>query len=280
MISASYLLSIGSFITLSLAYAKIQSDLYIQWFYVFFPFYFVYLINIFFAMRKLIFSEEVEDILESPSKSRKKLLKNISSVFFSFTMIIILFLLADYLDFFDVFENKGKEYSHNGIYYATFLLIFEYFLFTLLMKALKRKEKENEDNAGTYLSILMNFFFSFLSSTTIICSSGACSSIYISTFTAFFSAFGISIVDWIPYLKFLAFFFILVNLFSLYSAKKNILYKPFVISLFGGFLVAFGIIYSYNLILYFGNIIMIIGAVWNSRENKAGFGNKSKKAIV
>ena len=108
-------------------------------------------------MRKLIFSEEEEDTLESLSKSKKKMLKNISSLFFSFTKIIILFLLADYLDFFDVFENKGKEYSANGVYYASFMLIFEYFLFTILMKALKRKEKGNENNGGTYLSILMNF---------------------------------------------------------------------------------------------------------------------------
>lgn len=282
MISASYSLSIGSLFTLSLAYAKTQSDLYLQWFYVFFPLYLVFLMDIVFIMKKLIFSDEGEgkDILDNPSKPKKKLLREISSLFFNFTTITILYLLADYLDFFDLFENKEKEYSAKGVYFASFLLIFEYSLFTVLMKALKRKENAKENNNTTYVSIFMNFIFSFLSSTTIICSSGACSSIYISTFTAFFSAFGISIIDWIPYLKFIAFFFITINLFSLYSAKKNIFYKPFIVSLIGGFFVAFGIIYSYSMILYFGNIIMIIGAIWNSRENKAGFGNKSTKAIV
>lgn len=68
-----------------------------------------------------------------------------------------------------------------------------------------------------------------LGGTYIICAGGACNSVYISTLSLFFSSLGISLVDWIPILNGLGFVFILIALFSLYSAKRSVCYPPFIV---------------------------------------------------
>ena len=70
-----------------------------------------------------------------------------------------------------------------------------------------------------------------------ICAGGACNSIYFSTISAFFSAFGIPIFEYIHYLNFLAFIFIAISLVSLYSVKNSAIYSPFLISLVGSLLI-------------------------------------------
>ena len=66
-----------------------------------------------------------------------------------------------------------------------------------------------------------------------ICAGGACNSIYFSTISAFFTAFGIPIFEYIHYLNFLAFIFIAISLLSLYSVKNSFIYGPFIVSFIG-----------------------------------------------
>lgn len=116
-----------------------------------------------------------------------------------------------------------------------------------------------------------------LGNTIPICSGGACSSIYVSTITAFFSAIGISLT-WIKYIKYSAFCFIFISLFSLYSSKKSLFYKPFMISLLGSLIIVINLcFYESYFLLFGGNGLMIGAAFWNSRLNKTKLFCKNSK---
>ena len=134
----------------------------------------------------------------------------------------------------------------------------------------------SDHHKRNYKITIINSLLTILGNTIPICSGGACSSIYVSTITAFFSAIGISLT-WISYIKYTALMFILISLFSLYSSKKNIFYKPFLLSFLGSVFILINLIFyeSYYL-LFGGNELMIVAAFWNSKINKANiFGKKN-----
>jgi len=73
---------------------------------------------------------------------------------------------------------------------------------------------------------------------------------------------------WISYVKYSAFIFIFIQLFSLYSSKKSLFYGPFLTATFGSILIFLYLAVFESLsILILGNIIMIGAAFWNSRSN-------------
>lgn len=76
-----------------------------------------------------------------------------------------------------------------------------------------------------------------MGNTMTICAGGACNSIYVSTISAFFSAFGVPIFEYIHYFNFLAFIFIAISLFSLYTVKNSIKYAPFILSSLGAIII-------------------------------------------
>lgn len=111
-----------------------------------------------------------------------------------------------------------------------------------------------------------------------ICAGGACNNIYISTISAFFSAFGIPIVEYIHYLSFIAFFFVGLSLISLYSVKKSVFYPPFVISVLGSASIVADLIFSiHDYLTYVGNAFLICGAIWNARLDKFSFKEAKKR---
>ena len=108
-----------------------------------------------------------------------------------------------------------------------------------------------------------------------ICAGGTCNNLYISTFSTFFSAFGIPIFEYTHYLNFIVFFFIGLSLISLYSVKRSVIYMPFLLTLVGSLMLLTDmIIYDLDFFTYIGNGLMIIGAIWNSKLNKRTFGRK------
>ncbi len=125
---------------------------------------------------------------------------------------------------------------------------------------------EREGKKGL-LSTLVSPFLTFLGSSTFICAGGACSSIYISTITSFFGAFGIAVVDLVPYMDGLAITLVLFTLYSLYIQEKDWRYKPFIIGTIGGLCIIINIFFisPERYLLYFGNVLMIGAAIWNSR---------------
>lgn len=120
--------------------------------------------------------------------------------------------------------------------------------------------------------MMLNFLFSIMGNTMSVCAGGVCNSLYVSTISAFFSAFGVPIFEYIHYLNFLVYIFMAVSLFSLYSVKKTWMYAPFLISCCGVFFVILDMNFlKINYLLYAGNFMMITSAIWNSRLNKRRF---------
>lgn len=123
--------------------------------------------------------------------------------------------------------------------------------------------------------VLTNLFLSLMGNSFTFCAGGACNSFYISTFSAFFSAFGIPIANYIQYLNFLCLFLLAFSLFSLYSVHKSVKYWPFVLSFLGSLFVLYGMFFhGEKIFLYAGNILIIAAAFWNSKLNKVRFGKK------
>lgn len=121
----------------------------------------------------------------------------------------------------------------------------------------------------------MNFILSIFGNTVNVCSGGACNSFYMSTISAFFSAFGIQIAQYIHYLNYLCIILLAFSLLSLYSVKNSIKYAPFIGTLIGAMLILTDMfIIDFNYANYGGNILVIGCAFWNSSLNKFRFGKE------
>lgn len=121
----------------------------------------------------------------------------------------------------------------------------------------------------------MNFLLSTLGNSVSFCSGGACNSFYVSTLSAFFSAFGIPISQYLHYLNFLCIFLLVFSLTSLYSVKGSFKYGPFLLTLVGAGLIMWDmLIQDINYLNYLGNVMVIAAAFWNSKLNRFRFGRR------
>ena len=125
------------------------------------------------------------------------------------------------------------------------------------------------------MSVIVNIILTTMGNSFSICAGGACNSFYISTFSAFFSAFGISIANYIQYLNYFCVFLLGFQLVTLYSVKRSILYAPFILTLIGAIMIITDMFfYDLNFLNYAGNILIIGSAFWNIKLNKVRFGKK------
>jgi len=137
---------------------------------------------------------------------------------------------------------------------------------------------DTKNSKVTLKRTIVNGVLSVMGNTMSVCAGGSCNSIYMSTISAFFSAFGIPIVEYIHYLNFIAFFFVGLSLVSLYSVNNTVKYPPFIITAIGSAFILFDIIFSFHdYITYVGNVLLIAGAIWNSRLNKFSIVTHRKK---
>lgn len=105
-----------------------------------------------------------------------------------------------------------------------------------------------------------------------VCAGGVCNSLYVSTISAFFSAFGVPIFEYMHYFNFLVYIFMAVSLFSLYAVKNSWKYPPFLVSLIGAIMIIVDMqLFDLNYLTYVGNVMLIGSAIWNSRLNKRKF---------
>ena len=282
ILPASYSFPILNFLTLLLIYAKNSSDLYMRWSLILFPTCFYIVLQIILSLKDLFFLETHEiqfSMLEIKLILSHKFAKIILG---AFSLIFYIFL-SEYLEFLDYPPDPKPDFSISHLYVLAFFILFFYLVYSIIVRKMMQNERESSASNNEKInlfSIFLNSLFSILGNTTTICSTGVCSSIYISTVSAFFSAFVITIVDWLPYIRYSAVIFIAISVFSLYSAKKSLLYGPFLLSLFGSIMILVSMMYlENNYLLYVGNILMIFAAYRNAKINKAGFGKKKKEQV-
>ena len=276
---ASYSFPILNILTLLLVYAKNASDLYVRWSLILFPTCFYFVLQIIISLKDLLFME-THEMNFTPLEIKLFLTHKFARIILGAVCFIFYILLSEYLEFLDYPPDPMPEFSTTHLYILLFFILFLHLIYSIIVRTMLENERECSTNNEklSLFSILMNSLFSILGNTMTVCSTGACSSIYISTISAFFSAFGITIVDWLPYIRYSAFIFILVSVFSLYSAKKSLLYGPFIISLIGSIMIVVSLLFlETNYLLYGGNILMIFAAYRNAKINKAGFGKKKQQ---
>jgi len=138
-----------------------------------------------------------------------------------------------------------------------------------------RARIENDDSLpitepkcrASIYGLALNFCMQILRNSFIVCSNGSCNQIYLSTVSAFFTALGIPIFEYIKYFNFLGVLLMVLSLLSLYSVRESVFYLPFIISSIGSSLIIVNIIFSVAYLGYFGNFLMIVSAVWNAKAS-------------
>lgn len=202
--------------------------------------------------------------------------------FFHFLFSLLLLFIVGYATY--SADKESPQIKTKPFYIAAILYFALQLVYTYASRSLDQSShlptSENEKNTSIVTSILSPVL-NFLGSSFVLCTGGTCSTIYGSTISAIFSAFGISISEWLPFLDWLTLLLVIVSVLVLYYAKKDFTYKPFLISLFAAILIfADTLVFQKRYPIYVGNVLMIGSAIWNSRLNKAGFRFGGKKQHV
>lgn len=182
-------------------------------------------------------------------------------------------------------DMEDTEMNKKPLYLSVALYLFMQFSYSYVSRSIEQESylpfsAKNKDTS--MMTSIMSPIFNFLGSSFMLCSGGSCSSIYGSTISAIFSAFGISISEWLPFLDWFTLLLVIVSVLVLYYAKRSLTYKPFLVSVVGAVVIfADTLMFQMRYPIYLGNLLMIASALWNSRLNKAGFffPGKPKKAV-
>jgi len=265
-------------LTCILAYAKVEGELFFfTWQMTLAPTFLYLLIQTLTYLKKVVILDEATyKEVYSIKINRFQLLDS----FFHLVLTLLMFFKAVYIAY--MLDVEDEPVSSKPLFASVALYMMVHFGYTYLSKSFDKDPSvgQGEKKDSSLFTSIMSPILNFLGSSFVLCGGGTCSTIYGSTISAIFSAFGISVSEWLPFLDWLTFLLVLVSVGVLYYAKKDLTYKPFLLSC-----VAATIIFADQLFLqmrwpiYIGNVMMVTAALWNSRLNKAGFmfGGKKKK---
>lgn len=279
----SFSFSLLNLLTLALFYVKIDRNWYIQWWIVFCPTTLFVIYKVLACIKDL---RKIQTFAGKVSRSDIKLymLWKLSQLLIFPSLLLLIFFLGKFLDRLDNGDTLAFESFKHIVAITAFILLIYYGYSYAVKKEMTNAllpyttNEESQPRQSAIFQYLMNIMFSVMGNTMTYCAGGACNSIYISTVSTFFSAFGIPIVEYIHYISFLAFFFILITLFSLYTVKRSWKYGPFIVSTLGALLILTDmLLYDLDYLTYVGNAMMIGCAIWNSKLNKHRFGFGAKK---
>ena len=95
---------------------------------------------------------------------------------------------------------------------------------------------DKKGSKTSLISTLANSIITLFGGTAVVCSGGACNSMYMSVFSSFLGSFGIVVTDLVPWLNGLTMVIILFTLYSLYL-RRGFFFIPFYIGAVGGLLI-------------------------------------------
>jgi len=264
-------------LTCILVYAKVEGELFFfTWQMSLAPTFLYLAIQVLTYLKKVIIMDEATyKEVYSVKINRFQLLDS----FFHLVLTLLMLFKAIYIAY--MLDMEDEKVSSKPLFASAAIYMMVHFGYTYLSKSFDKEPASPSEKSSSLFTAVVSPILNFLGSSFVLCSGGTCSTIYGSTISAIFSAFGISISEWLPFLDWLTFLLVLVSVGVLYYAKKDFTYKPFLLSV-----VAATIIFADQLFLqmrwpiYIGNVMMVTAALWNSRLNKAGFmfGGKKKKA--
>jgi hypothetical protein len=128
-----------------------------------------------------------------------------------------------------------------------------------------------ENGSLAFFSSLITPALTYLSNMMIICNSGVCTQVYMSTITSLLGAFGVSLSNLSEYLLPVTVVLLGISLFSLYIKKKSLTHGPFLLGVFSSALIILSYVFEKTKLYYLiypGNILMIAAAIWNAKVNK------------
>jgi len=226
-------------------------------------------IQMFVYLKRVIWIDE-ESITDDKSieLNRFKLMDNL----FHFILSLLLFCFGTYVLYRE--DHPNYQLSKRPIYILATFYLFVQFLYTYFANSVKNQTVlplSAQDSKNTsIITTMLTPVFNFLGGSFVICSGGACNSIYGSTISAIFGAFGISISEWLPYLDGVTLILVFISVYVLYYAKKSLTYKPFILGCIGAVLIVISTLFlETRYPIYAGNVCLIGAAIWNSRLNKA-----------
>ena len=265
--------------TLVLTYAKLEGDLFFfTWKMTLAPtiLYFI-ILGLTYLKRVIIMDEKTYKESYTLRVNRFQLLDN----FFHMVLTLLTLFFVTYFAY--IQDLDRKDTPKKPLYITIGLYLFTQLVYTIMSKNIEEEpllgtEKKKSDSL---LTVLMTPILNFLGGSFMLCGGGQCSGIYGSTISAIFSAFGISVSEWLPYLDWLTLLLVLVSVGVLYYAKQDWKYKPFLMSCVAAVLIfADTLHFHMRYPVYVGNVLMIAGALWNSKLNKAGLFARRKKTAV
>jgi len=279
----SYTFGILNGLTVIFAYAKLEGDLFFfDWKMTLAPTILYLIILTLRYLHKVVFMDEkVYKESFSLKLNRFQLLDH----FFHFIMTLNMLFFVGYAAYFlDVEEVKVPT---KPLYIAIALYLIIQIVYSAVSRSIENDNllpMTNKEKDSSIFTAIMSPILNFLGSSFVLCSGGQCSGIYGSTISAIGSAFGVSVAEWLPFLDYFTLLLVLVSVMVLYYAKKDLMYKPFLISVFAGILIFADTLYfQMRYPIYVGNVLMIAGALWNSKLNKANlmpFPIRKKKQAV
>jgi hypothetical protein len=276
----SYTFFLLNSITVVLTYAKLEGDLFFfNWKMVLSPtLLYLFVLTLQYFKRLIIIDQENYDVNSSLKLNRFKLLDH----FFHFVLSLLMLFFVGYIAYSQDLNNSNV--SKKPLYITVALYLIIQFIYSYVSKSMDNESylpMNNEKKNASVLTSIMTPILNFLSSSFVFCSGGQCSTIYGSTISAIFGAFGISVSEWLPILDWLTLLLVIVSVVVLYYAKKSLTYKPFILGCVAAVLIFAATAFpQIRYLVYVGNVFMIVAAIWNSRLNKAGFGFGKKKAKV
>jgi len=254
-----------------LAYAKFEGDLFFfNWLMTFSPtLLYLALQMLRYLKRIIIIDEETIKDAHGITAKRFSLMDNLFHFILSLLMLCFVFYAIYRRDQMALNLSAGPLYVMGALY------LFVQVFYTYSAKAAQNAlllplAKDEEKKRSPLLTSILTPLFNFLGASFAVCGGGTCSSIYGSTISAIFSAFGISISEWMPYLDGVTVILVLVSVYVLYYAKKSFTYKPFILGTAAAVIILITqFFFTTRYPIYVGNVMMIAAALWNSKLNKA-----------
>jgi hypothetical protein len=276
----SYTFFLLNSVTVILCYAKLEGDLFFfNWKMVLSPtLLYLFVLTLRYFKKIVILDEDNYNANASLKLNRFKLLDHFFHFLFSFLILFFVGYIAYSMDL------DRDNISRKPLYITIAIYLVIQFIYSYVSKRIENESLlpiTNEKKNTSLLTSIMSPILNFLGSSFAFCAGGQCSTIYGSTISAIFGAFGISISEWMPILDWLTHLLVIVSVIVLFYAKKSWTYKPFLMSCVAAVLIFAATAFTQiRYLVYLGNVLMIAAAIWNSKLNKAGFGFGKKKAKV
>lgn len=132
-----------------------------------------------------------------------------------------------------------------------------------------------QDSGASFLGAtgLTTLFNALTQATTTFCANGQCFTIYSNTISSNMAAFGVSVTGVNTYLIPICCCLLLYSIWSVYTTKRELTYKPFLLTVVGAILIIldnFVIgdkLQLHNIPSWTGNIMLIVGVIWSSKDS-------------